>query len=176
MSKKEQLPRINREIDVDKIRLIDDAGNMLGVISTKEAIFKARDKNLDLVEVSPTAKPPVCKILDFGKYKYMMQKKAHEAKKKQKVIEIKEIKFRPNIGEHDFQIKLKQLSKFLTSGDKVKITIRFRGREIAKQEIALELMQNVVKATAEIAKIEIGPKMEGRQMLLILAPQSTKSG
>lgn len=165
-----KLPNANEQIKATTVRLIDEEGNMIGVVSSSEALQKAKRKGLDLVELSPNAKPPVCKILDFGKHKYELQKKAHEAKKKQKTIEIKEIKFRPNIGDHDFQIKLKHIIKFINSGDKVKVSMRFRGREIVKQDIAVEIMRTVLEQVKEIAKPEFGPKMEGRQLLMILTP------
>lgn len=169
-----KLPNANEKIMAKSVRLIDDQGEMLGVVPTISALNEARKKGLDLVEVSPNAAPPVCKIIDFGKYKYELQKKAHEAKKKQKIIDVKEIKVRPNIGEHDFQIKLKHTIKFLEYGDKVKVSMRFRGREIVKQDIAMNIMKTIVEATKEIGKPELWPRMEGRQLLMILAP--TKVG
>lgn len=165
-----KLPNANEQIKSDSVRLIDEQGNMIGVVPLTAALNEARKKNLDLVEVSPNAKPPVCKIIDFGKHKYELQKKAHEARKKQKVIDVKEIKIRPNIGEHDFQIKTKHIVKFLEDGDKVKVSMRFRGREIVKQDIAINIMATIVESIQEIAKPEFGPKMEGRQLQMILAP------
>ena len=132
---------------------------------------KAADFGLDLVEVQPNAEPPVCKILDYGKYKYEAQKRANEARKKQKTIEVKEIKFRPNIDEHDYQVKMRNVNKFLTGGDKVKVTLRFRGREMAHQNLGMDVLNRVKDETAEIAKVEAMPKMEGRQMIMVIAPK-----
>ncbi len=132
---------------------------------------KAADFGLDLVEVQPNAEPPVCKILDYGKFKYEAQKRANEARKKQKTIEVKEIKFRPNIDEHDYQVKMRNVNKFLSSGDKVKVTLRFRGREMAHQELGANVLSRVRDETDEIAKVEAMPKMEGRQMVMVLAPR-----
>ena len=132
---------------------------------------KAADFGLDLVEVQPNAEPPVCKILDYGKYKYEAQKRANEARKKQKIIEVKEIKFRPNIDEHDYQVKMRNVHKFLGTGDKVKVTLRFRGREMAHQELGANVLKRVREETDEIAKVEAMPKMEGRQMIMVLAPR-----
>ena len=132
---------------------------------------KAADFGLDLVEVQPNAEPPVCKILDYGKFKYEAQKRANEARKKQKTIEVKEIKFRPNIDEHDYQVKMRNVNKFLSSGDKVKVTMRFRGREMAHQELGANVLSRVRDETDEIAKVEAMPKMEGRQMVMVLAPR-----
>ena len=132
---------------------------------------KAADFGLDLVEVQPNAEPPVCKILDYGKFKYEAQKRANEARRKQKTIEVKEIKFRPNIDEHDYQVKMRNVNKFLSSGDKVKVTLRFRGREMAHQELGANVLSRVRDETDEIAKVEAMPKMEGRQMVMVLAPR-----
>ena len=170
MQKKNNFPNANNSIKAEKVRLVDEKGNMLGVVAIREALNKALECGLDLVEVSPNAKPPVCKILDFGKYKYEIQKKTHEARKKQKVVEIKEIKVRPNIGQNDYDIKLKAIHKFLGNGDKVKVSMRFRGREISKQSLALDMMNKIRAATEEFAKVEVEPKMEFRQLLMILAP------
>lgn len=163
--------RINRDITASSIRLVDQNGEMVGIVSLEEGLSAARSAGLDLVEISPNATPPVCKILDYGKFKYAAQKKAHDARKKQKNIQIKEIKMRPNIGEHDYLIKRKSIEKFLESGDKVKITIRFRGREAAHNEIGFDLLKRVKEETAEIAKTELEPRSEGRQMLMVLAPK-----
>lgn len=165
-----KFPRANNEISVEKVRLIDSSGNPIGIVSLTQALQTASSANLDLVEVSPNASPPVCKILDFGKYKYEIQKKAHEAKKKQKTMDVKEIKLRPNIGEHDYEIKLKHIVKFINDGNKVKISMRFRGREIVKQDIAKALMQKTLERLTDIAKAEVEPKMEGRQLLMIITP------
>jgi len=146
-------------------------GDMLGVMNVDEAIAQAESFGLDLVEVSPNADPPVCKILDYGKFKYEAQKKKNEAKKKQKVIEVKEIKMRPNIDEHDYQTKMRSVNRFLGDGDKVKLTMRFRGREMAHQEIGLNVLKRVQEEIAEIAKVEAHPKLEGRQMIMVVAPR-----
>jgi len=171
MNKKHKFPRSNKLIKAEKVRVVDQNGEMLGVLETQDAMGKAKAVGLDLVEVSPNAEPPVCKILDFGKYKYELQKRATEAKKKQKTVEIKEIKIRPNIGDNDYNIKLRAAVKFLEAGNKVKVSMRFRGREIAKQDIARNLFIKVREDTAEVAKIEVEPKMEMRQLLMILAPK-----
>ena len=154
-----------------KVRVIDENGENLGVLYTREAIEQARAVGLDLVEVSPTADPPVCKFLDIGKYKYEAQKKANLARKNQRTQEVKEIKMRPNIDDHDFDVKLRSIAKFIGEGDKVKISLRFRGRELAHGQLGFILLQRVQAASAEYAKVELNPKMEGRQMLMILAPK-----
>ena len=164
-------PRVNGSIRSPKVRCIDPDGNQLGVIDTRDALVKAEDFGLDLVEVQPNADPPVCKILDYGKYKYEAQKRANEARKKQKIIEVKEIKFRPNIDEHDYQVKMRNVNKFLSGGDKVKVTLRFRGREMAHQELGANVLARVRDETKDIAKVEAMPKMEGRQMIMVLAPR-----
>ncbi len=164
-------PRINGAIRAPKVRCIDPEGEQLGVLDTQDAIRKAEDVGLDLVEVQPNADPPVCKILDYGKYKYEAQKRANEARKKQKIIEVKEIKLRPNIDEHDYQVKMRNVQKFLTAGDKVKVTLRFRGREMAHQELGANVLTRVREETDEFAKVEAMPKMEGRQMIMVLAPK-----
>ena len=143
---------------------------MVGVVSIDEAISRAQAVGLDLVEVSPNAEPPVCKIIDYGKLKYQEQKKKSEARKKQKIIEIKEIKMRPNIDKHDYGVKMRAIQKFLGEGDKVKVTIRFRGREMSHQELGMQLLNRVREETAEEAKVEHEPTMEGRQMIMVLAP------
>ena len=153
------------------MRCIDPDGEQLGVLDTLEAVRKAEDFGLDLVEVHPTAAPPVCKILDYGKFKYEAQKRANEARKKQKIIEVKEIKLRPNIDEHDYQVKMRNVQKFLDAGDKVKVTLRFRGREMAHQDLGANVLTRVRQETDEFAKVEAMPKMEGRQMIMVLAPK-----
>ena len=153
------------------MRCIDPDGEQLGVIDTFDAIRKAEEFGLDLVEVQPNADPPVCKILDYGKFKYEAQKRANEARKKQKIIEVKEIKLRPNIDEHDYQVKMRNVQKFLNGGDKVKVTLRFRGREMAHQELGANVLTRVREETDEFAKVEAMPKMEGRQMIMVLAPK-----
>ena len=144
---------------------------MLGVVGIEKALKLAEDSGLDLVEVSPNSDPPVCKILDYGKYKYEAQKKASIARKKQKVIEVKEIKLRPNIDDHDYDIKMKSINRFLDEGDKVKVTLRFRGREMAHHELGFTVLDRVKEDTSELCKIEVFPKLEGRQMVMILAPK-----
>ena len=153
------------------MRCIDPDGAQLGVLDTSEAIRKAEDFGLDLVEVQPNADPPVCKILDYGKFKYEAQKRANEARKKQKIIEVKEIKLRPNIDEHDYQVKMRNVQKFLDAGDKVKVTLRFRGREMAHQDLGANVLTRVREETDDFAKVEAMPKMEGRQMIMVLAPK-----
>lgn len=160
---------MNAGITARQIRVIDAEGEMRGVMTVREAMVIAEESGLDLVEISPNADPPVCKVLDYGKYKYEMQKKAAEARKKQKVIEIKEIKLRPNIDDHDFGIKMKAAKSFLQEGDKVKITLRFRGREMAHQEIAYKVLQRVRVELDEFGKVESEPGFEGRQIIMILA-------
>lgn len=144
---------------------------MIGVVPLRDALERAAAAGLDLVEISPGAEPPVCKLLDYGKYKYEAQKRAQEAKKKQKVVEIKELKYRPNIGENDYQVKMRSLVKFIGEGDKVKITLRFRGREITHKEIAMKLLDRIVADTAEFTKVELAAKMEGKMMLMVLSPK-----
>ena len=153
------------------VRCIDPDGEQLGVLDTPDAIRKAEEFGLDLVEVQPNADPPVCKILDYGKFKYEAQKRANEARKKQKIIEVKEIKLRPNIDEHDYQVKMRNVQKFLNAGDKVKVTLRFRGREMAHQELGANVLTRVREETDEFAKVEAMPKLEGRQMIMVLAPK-----
>jgi translation initiation factor IF-3 len=162
---------VNFEIDVPQVRLIDAAGENRGVVSIREAIRLAEEAGLDLCEISPNAAPPVCKILDFGKYKYEAQKKAAEARKKQKVIEIKEIKLRPGIDTHDYDVKMKAMHRFLDEGDKVKVTLRFRGREMAHQELGMKVLERVRDDLADKAKVESSPKMEGRQMTMVISPK-----
>ena len=164
-------PRINDEIRVPQVRLIDDAGEMIGVMSAREALIRAYDVGLDLVEISPNAVPPVCKILDYGKYKYEQQKKANEARKKQKVVEIKEIKVRPNIDDHDYEVKMKQMKSFIGEGDKVKVTLRFRGREMAHQELGVKVLERIRNDLTELVKVEQMPKLENRQMVMVVAPK-----
>jgi len=164
-------PRINDEIRVPQVRLIDDAGEMIGVMSAREALIRAYDVGLDLVEISPNAVPPVCKILDYGKYKYEQQKKANEARKKQKVVEIKEIKVRPNIDDHDYEVKMKQMKNFIGEGDKVKVTLRFRGREMAHQELGVKVLERIRSDLIELVKVEQMPKLENRQMVMVVSPK-----
>ncbi|APH70870.1 translation initiation factor IF-3 [Aquibium oceanicum] len=164
-------PRANSEIRAARVQLIDSDGSNRGVVAIQEALQIAEDLGLDLVEISPNAEPPVCKITDLGKLKYQSQKKAAEARKNQKVIEIKEIKMRPNIDTHDYETKMKAVRRFFDEGDKVKLTLRFRGREMAHMELGMQLLNKVREETAEIAKVEAEPKLEGRQMMMVLAPR-----
>jgi translation initiation factor IF-3 len=162
---------VNREIDSRQVRLVDSEGNMVGVVSIGAALSAAEEAGLDLVEVSPNADPPVCKILDFGKFKYEEQKKKNEARKKQKVIDVKEIKLRPNIDAHDYDVKMRNAKRFLEEGDKVKVTMRFRGREMAHQDLGMNVLHKVRDQLEELAKVESMPRMEGRQMTMVLAPR-----
>jgi translation initiation factor IF-3 len=164
-------PRFNEFIQSPKVRVIDENGENLGVMYTREAIEQAQSVGLDLVEVSPNVDPPVCKFLDIGRYKYEAQKKANEQRKKQKTQEIKEIKMRPNIDDHDYDVKMRKVFEFLEEGDKVKVTMRFRGREMAHGELGMAVLQRVQEQTADMAKVEARPRMEGRQMLMVLAPK-----
>ncbi|QQN74567.1 translation initiation factor IF-3 [Croceicoccus sp. YJ47] len=164
-------PRYNTMIQSDKVRVIDDEGENLGVMYTREAIERAAETGLDLVEVSPNADPPVCKFLDVGKFRYEAQKKANAQRKTQKTQELKEIKMRPNIDDHDYDVKMRNVNKFLENGDKVKLTLRFRGREMAHQELGMDLLKRVQDDVREIAKVEAFPRLEGRQMLMVLAPK-----
>lgn len=153
------------------MRVVDQNGEQLGVISVDRAISLAAESGLDLVEVAPNAEPPVCKILDFGKFKYEAQKKRNEARKKQKTIEVKEIKMRPSIDEHDYQVKVRNMRRFLDEGDKVKVTIRFRGRELSHQDLGMKVLDRVRDELDELSKVEQIPKMEGRQMVMVISPR-----
>ena len=164
-------PRYDQFIQVPKVRVIDDEGENLGVMFTREAVEQAQDKGLNLVEVSPNADPPVCKFLDVGKYRYEAQKKANAARKTQKTQDIKEVKMRPNIDTHDYDVKMKNVNKFIDQGDKVKVTLRFRGREMAHQHLGMDLLKRVQTDVEETAKVEAFPRLEGRQMLMVLAPK-----
>jgi len=164
-------PRVNEEIRSPQVRLIDENGEMAGVMTAREAQQRAYAAGLDLLEISPNAEPPVVKILDYGKFKYEQQKKRNEAKKKQKVIEIKEIKVRPNIDENDYQVKMRAMKSFIEGGDKVKVTLRFRGREMAHQDIGIKVLERIrVDMDAE-TKVEQMPRMENRQMIMVLTPR-----
>lgn len=163
-------PRVNEQIRLPKIRLVDENGEMVGVVTIQEALRRADEAGLDLVEISPNAEPPVCKILNYSKYKYELQKKANEARKKQKVIEIKEIKIRPTIEEHDYEVKLRAAKKFLENEDKVKVTLRLRGREMAHQDLAMKVLQRFKGDLAELSKVEHEPRMEGKQAIMMLIP------
>jgi translation initiation factor IF-3 len=151
--------------------LIDQDGHNLGTVPIAEALAKAQEVGLDLVEIAPNVSPPVCKLLDYGKYKYQEQKKQAEARKKQKVVEVKEIKFRPMIDDHDYDVKMRSMRRFFEEGDKVKVTLRFRGREMAHQELGVQLLDRVKDDTAKVAKVEMEPRFEGRQMVMVLAPR-----
>ena len=164
-------PRVNDRIRGGEIRLIGADGENIGVVTPARALALAEEAGLDLVEISPNAEPPVCKIMDFGKFKYETQKREAEARKKQKIIEIKEIKFRPGTDEHDYQVKMRSVLKFLDEGDKVKITLRFRGREMAHQQLGLELLNRVASEVTDAGKIESMPKLEGRQMVMMIGPK-----
>ncbi|MAC73690.1 MAG: translation initiation factor IF-3 [Rhodobacteraceae bacterium] len=163
-------PRVNDRIRCPEVRLIGAEGENVGVVSPERAIELAENAGLDLVEISPNAEPPVCKIMDFGKYKYEQQKRESEARKKQKIIEIKEIKFRPGTDTHDYDVKMRNVFKFLENGDKVKITLRFRGREMAHLNLGRELLERVAGDVQEMGKVENIPKMEGRQMTMMIGP------
>ena len=163
-------PRANSEIRVPQVQLIDAEGENRGVMDTGEALAIAEEAGLDLVEIAPNNNPPICKALDLGKYKYQAQKKASEQRKKQKTQEVKEIKMRPNIDIHDYEVKMRSVKKFIEEGDKVKLTMRFRGREMAHQELGLEVLMKARDEIAEISKVESEPKMEGRQMMMVVAP------
>ncbi len=164
-------PRVNKEIASVQVRLIDEEGENVGVVATPVALERAFEAGLDLVEISPGADPPVAKILDYGRFKYEDQKKKNEARKKQKVIEVKEIKMRPNIDQHDYDVKMRSINRFIGDGDKVKVTLRFRGREMVHQELGLKVLNRVREQIDEIAKVEQFPRMEGRQMIMIVAPR-----
>jgi translation initiation factor IF-3 len=168
---RESGPRVNERIRAPEIRLIGAEGENLGVVTPARAMDLATAAGLDLVEISPTATPPVCKIMDFGKFKYDQQKREAEARKKQKIIEVKEIKFRPGTDVHDYQVKMRSVVKFLENGDKVKVTLRFRGREMAHQQLGLDLLNRVAEDVSEIGKVENMPKMEGRQMVMMIGPR-----
>ena len=162
---------MNDRIRAPEIRLIGAEGENLGVMAPSRAVTLAQEAGLDLVEISPTATPPVCKIMDFGKFKYEQQKREAEARKKQKIIEIKEIKFRPGTDTHDYDVKMRSVKKFLEEGDKVKVTLRFRGREMAHQQLGLELLNRVAADVGELGKVENMPRLEGRQMVMMIGPR-----
>ena len=164
-------PRVNEEIRVREVQLIDATGANIGATPIQTALEMAQAAGLDLVEIAPNSAPPVCKLLDYGKYKFQAQKKAAEARKKQKVVEVKEIKLRPMIDDHDYQVKMRAMERFFEEGDKVKITLRFRGREMAHQELGQELLNRVKGDIGPIAKVEQEPKYEGRQIVMVLAPR-----
>ncbi len=165
---------MNDRIRCPEIRLIGAEGENLGVVTPERGLELAEQADLDLVEISPNANPPVCKIMDFGKFKYETQKREAEARKNQKVIEVKEVKFRPNTDTHDYEVKMRNVVKFLEKGDKVKVTLRFRGREMAHQNLGRELLERVAEDVKEIGKVENMPKMEGRQMVMMIGPAPAK--
>jgi len=173
-AKKDSGPRTNEQITASEVRVISSTGKQLGIIIIREALIHAEDEGFDLVEVSPDANPPVCKIIDYGKLKYREQKSRKESKKKQKTIEVKEIKIRPGIDKHDYQVKIKALSKFIAGGNKVKVSMRFKGREIEHQHIGKEVLKKLTEEVAEYAKVEVEPKFEGKQIMMILVPQTLK--
>ena len=164
-------PAVNRAISAKSVRVITDNGEMLGVLLIEEALKLASEQGLDLVEVSPNATPPVCKIIDYGKYKYRVQKKQAEARKKQKTFEVKEVKLRPGIEDHDYGVKLKSIQRFLNDGDKVKITLRFKGREMAYQQRGFDVLKKLESAIEPVAKIEQVPTLEGKHMIMVVAPR-----
>jgi len=163
--------RVNERISASEVRLIDETGENVGVVSKIDAMERAENAGLDLVEISPGADPPVCKILDYGRYKYVDQKKKAEARKKQKTIDIKEIKMRPNIDSHDYDVKMRAIFRFIAEGDKVKVTMRFRGREMVHQDLGLKVLDRVREQLEEVAKVEQFPRVEGRQMIMVMAPR-----
>ena len=164
-------PRVNERIRVAEIRLIGPEGENVGVVSPSVGLEMARESGLDLVEISPNATPPVCKVMDLGKFKYEQQKREAEARKKQKVIDVKEVKFRPGTDTHDYDVKMRNVMKFLEGGDKVKVTLRFRGREMAHQDLGLDLLNRIRDDVGETGKVEAMPKLEGRQMVMMIAPR-----
>ena len=165
-------PRINEEIRAREVRVVSADNDQLGIMSVRDALAMAEEQHLDLVEVAPNGKPPVCRIMNYGKFIYEKEKAAKEQKKKQKVVQVKEIKFRPGTDEGDYQVKLRSILRFLEDGDKVKITVRFRGREMAHQDIGLDVLERVKQDTAEIAVVEAAPgKLEGRQAIMVIAPK-----
>ena len=164
-------PRLNREITARTVRLVGANGDMIGIVSLRDAFDAAADAELDLVEIAPQAEPPVCKILDYGKFRFEEQKKANEARKKQKVIELKEIKLRPNIDDNDYDVKMRAATRFLEEGDKVKLTMRFRGREMAHQDLGMNVLIRVRDQLQDIAKVEQMPRVEGRMMVMVIAPR-----
>lgn len=166
--------RLNDEITTPEVRLVGEDGEQLGIVPIRQALTLAEEAGVDLVEIAPMAKPPVCKIMDFGKFKYQESKRAHEAKLKQKQVQVKEVKFRPGTDENDYQIKLRNVVKFLGEGDKAKITLRFRGREMAHQEIGMRMLERIKADLDQQAMVEQFPKMEGRQLIMVLAPSKKK--
>ncbi|MCK9609384.1 MAG: translation initiation factor IF-3 [Methylomonas sp.] len=174
MSSKKDATRLNTDITARRVRLIGAEGEQVGVVSINEALQLAYDANMDLVEISPNADPPVCKVMDYGKYSFELNKKLQAAKKKQKQIQIKEIKFRPGTEEGDYQVKLRNLMKFLNDGDKTKITVRFKGREMSHRELGMDLLKRIETDLEEFAAVEQFPKLEGRQMIMVMGPKKKK--
>ncbi len=170
----EKEQRINGEITSPEVRLVGVDGEQLGICSAREALFKAEEAELDLVEIAPLAQPPVCKIMDFGKFRYQEQKKQHDARQKQKQIQIKEVKIRPGTDENDYQVKMRGLLRFLAEGDKVKVTLRFRGREMAYQNIGMDELKRIEADAMELGTVEQMPKLEGRQMVMVIGPKKKK--
>ena len=166
--------RINGEVTAREVRLIGTDGEIIGIMSGREALKMAEEADTDLVEISPNATPPVCRLMDYGKFKYQEQKKAAEARAKQKIIQVKEIKLRPGTDENDYQVKMRNIKRFIEDGDKVKVTLRFRGREMAHQEIGMRQLERIREELAEMAQVESRPKLEGRQMVMMLAPARKK--
>ncbi len=167
--------KVNRQVTAKEIRVVGPDGEQLGILSRSEALHKAEELGLDLVEVAPNAKPPVCKVMDYGKFRYQQQKRAHEAKKKQTVIQVKEVKIRPKIDEHDYQFKLNHARRFLEHGDKAKVSVMFRGREIVHRDLGRDLLDRFIEDTKDLADVEMMPKMEGRNMTMVLVAKSQKS-
>lgn len=165
---------MNDRINAREVRVIDEDGKMMGVYSSQQALELAQDRNLDLIEIAPNANPPTCKMMDYGKWKYENKKKAQEAKKKQTVISVKEIQIRPRTDEHDLDVKLKNATKFLLSGDKVKVNLRYQGREMAHKEVGAKVLHRVMEKLSHIATAEVEPKMEGRQLFVVMAPDAAK--
>ncbi len=163
-------PRVNEKISSTKVRLVDENGEMIGVLSRKDALERAYEAGLDLVEVSPNADPPVCKILDYGKYKFEEQKRRAEIRKKQKIIEIKEIQLRPGIDKNDFDVKMRSARKFIEEGDKLKVTLRFRGRELSHQQLGMDVLNRVKESLQDVAKVEQHPKLEGKRVIMVMGP------
>ncbi|WP_370636982.1 translation initiation factor IF-3 [Gelria sp. Kuro-4] len=168
--------QVNEQIRVREVRLVDETGQQLGIMLTREALRLAQEKGLDLVKVAPDARPPVCRIMDFGRYKYEQSKREKEARKKQKVITIKEIRLRPTIDEHDYEVKLRNMQRFLSDGDKVKVTVRFRGRQMTHTEAGRQLLARMAEQLKDLGTVEREPRLEGNQMIMILAPRSEEKG
>ncbi|WP_026259406.1 translation initiation factor IF-3 [Uliginosibacterium gangwonense] len=171
MAQEKNAHRINREIGVPEVRLVGEDSEQLGVVPTSQALAMAEEAGVDLVEIAPQAKPPVCRLMDYGKFKYQEQKRAHEAKLKQKQIQVKEVKLRPGTDENDYQIKMRNMTRFLEEGDKVKVTLRYRGREMAHQEFGIRQLERIKADLVELAVVEQFPKLEGRQLIMVIAPK-----